>query len=127
MQLYEKLLTRFLTNFSLDLHTNNVFDFISNIEKNYRISFRKLLSLILLYAGLYLFNRMFATRENADKIKDELVTLIRYRMRLQDLLKLIALKYAIALLNNKRLTSERNKFAKIGINIVSIWHRYMLA
>jgi hypothetical protein len=127
MQLYEKLLIKFLINFSLDLHANNVIDFISNIEKNYKISFKKLLPLILLYTCLYLFNRVFVARENTDKIKDELVTLTRYRMRLQDLLKLTALKYAIVLLNNKHLTSEGNKFARMGTNIVNAWYRYMIA
>jgi len=125
LQLYEKLLVRFLINFSSDLHIDNISNLASNISSKYRISPGGLFLLILLYTGLYVLNKLILAHEDADRVKEELVVIARYRMRLRDLLRLITLKYAIILLNNKHLIFEHEEFGKVGMELIDMWHKYM--
>lgn len=125
LQLYVKLLVRFLINFSNDLHIDNISNLASNISSKYRISPVKIFLLILLYTGLYVLNKLVLAHEDADRVKEELVVIARYRMGLRDLLRLITLKYAIILLNNRCLIFEHEEFAKVGMELIDMWHKYM--
>ena len=122
--LYKKLLRRFLTLFSSDLGTDNILKRISHIEENFLIPRRKLPFLLFLYIALYSIKKFL--RRDASEIRDELVIMIRYRMRLQDLLRLLALKYAILLLTKDRLAIKDINLIRVGLELVNTWYKYMV-
>jgi len=120
--LYKKLLRRFLK-----LFFDNSDDSVSKltfVKKEYLIPRGKLLALLFFYVGLYMIEKL--VHEDTSRLRDELIIMIRYKMRLHDFLRMLALKYAILLLFDECLVIKNPNFRKAGLELVRLWYKYMV-
>jgi len=124
IHLYKKLLKGFLIRLSNDLGVTNTVELLTRTKEGRLISRRKLLPLLLLYVALYTIAKLL--HRDVDKIRGELVTMLRYRMRLVDFLRLLALKYLILLVTSDLRMTKYTALINAGLKLVDAWYRYMV-
>ena len=131
IRLYIKLLRGFLIGISNDLGVFDGLALFTRIKDVKTLPRKKLIPFVALlvvpYVVLYV-TALLSRKDNSDvsRLRDELAVVIRYRMRLADLLRLLALKYLVVLLIGDLQRIVRNaNLVNAGLKIVSLWNKYM--
>jgi len=104
------------------LNTNNCS--IVKLIKKFENKCRK-----LNYAAvfIYFFFNYFTTRNKKYESIPDLTAVLKYKLKLEDLLRILVLKFAVIMIyegRNKILSSTRLK--DIGLSISNLWYKYMV-
>lgn len=125
--LFEKYAYVFLSHFSRsELSVENLAEIITLLRKKYKLSWKAYLAHIFIYLLLYFVSKC-STRDRSRKILTRLTTLLRYRMKFEDILRLLILGYMLIILNFGKEKINRDPiFKATGVRLVDYWYEYMV-
>jgi hypothetical protein len=120
LDFFENYVKKVLFYFVLNTNNCSIVKLIKKFEKNYR-------RLNHAVVFIYFFFNYFTTRNKKYESIPDLTVVLKYKLKLEDLLRILVLKFAVIMIyegRNKVLSSTRLK--DIGLSISNLWYKYMV-
>jgi hypothetical protein len=127
LDFFENYVKKVLFHFVLNTSNYNIIELINKFEKRYK---RLNYTMMLLYFFVLSLNYL-TTRNNKYGSLSELIAMLiailKYKLKLEDLLRILVLKFAVIMIyegRNKVLSSIKLK--NVGLSISNLWYKYMV-
>jgi hypothetical protein len=127
LDFFENYVKKVLFHFVLNTSNYNIIELINKFEKRYK---RLNYTMKLLYFFILSLNYL-TTRNNKYGSLSELIAMLiailKYKLKLEDLLRILVLKFAVIMIyegRNKVLSSIKLK--NVGLSISNLWYKYMV-
>jgi hypothetical protein len=127
LDFFENYVKKVLFHFVLNTSNYNIIELINKFEKRYK---RLNYTMMLLYFFVLSLNYL-TTRNNKygslSGLIAMLIAILKYKLKLEDLLRILVLKFAVIMIyegRNKVLSSIKLK--NVGLSISNLWYKYMV-
>jgi hypothetical protein len=127
LDLFEKYTRMFLSHFSKNMpNIANSTQLILMLRKKWTLSWKTYFAYVVLYSTLYFASKCLK-RNYSRTVLEKLVILLHYRMKIEDLLRLLILYHMLKVLTNGREGIGRDPLFKLATaKLVEYWYKYMV-
>jgi hypothetical protein len=127
LDLFEKYTRMFLSHFSKNVpNIANSTQLILMLRKRWTLSWKMYFAYVVLYSTLYFASRCLK-RNYSRAVLEKLVVLLHYRMKIEDLLRLLILYYMLKVLTDGRGRISGDPLFRLAVaKLVEYWYKYMV-
>jgi len=127
LDLFEKYTRMFLSHFSKNMpNIANSTQLILMLRKKWALSWKMYFAYVALYSMLYFASKCFK-RNYSRAVLEKLVILLHYRMKIEDLLRLLILYHMLKVLTDGRERIGKDPlFRLVAAKLVEYWYKYMV-
>jgi hypothetical protein len=127
LDLFEKYTRRFLLHFSKNMpNIANSTQLILMLHKKWALSWKMYFAYVALYSMLY-FTSKCLKRNYSRAVLEKLIVLLRYRMKIEDLLRLLILYHMLKVLADGRERIGKDPLFRLATaKLVKYWYKYMV-
>jgi len=123
LRLFEKYVINFISYFVPNRPNETMIPFIREYEQKCKL--RNLISVLL--NVVVSLSKCLILRKNSDENLSGITTMIKYRLRLGDFLRILVLKFfMIVLYRGRSRVLQSPKLRYLGHSIARLWYRYMI-
>jgi hypothetical protein len=127
LDLFEKYTRMFLLHFSKNMpNIANSTQLILMLRKRWALSWKTYFVYVVFYSMLYFASKCLK-RNYSRAVLEKLVVLLHYRMKIEDLLRLLILYYMLKVLADGRGRIGRDPLFRLAVaKLVEYWYKYMV-
>jgi hypothetical protein len=126
LDLFEKYIRVFLLHFSKNMpNIANSTQLILMLRKKWALSWKRYFAYVVFYSILY-FPSKCLKRNYSRAVLEKLVVLLHYRMKIEDLLRLLILYYMLKVLTDGRERIGKDTLFILAAKLVEYWYKYMV-